>query len=42
MKTVITDVYDEFEGPKPFNLRVFSMAEMAADELMERLPLFQN
>lgn len=42
MKKVITDVYDEFEGPKPFNLRVFSMAEMAADDLMERLPLFQN
>lgn len=42
MKRVITDVYDEFEGPKPFNLRVFGMAEMAADDLMERLPLFQN
>lgn len=42
MKKVITDAYDEFEGPKPFNLRVFSMAEMAADDLMERLPLFEN
>lgn len=42
MKEVITDAYDEFKGPKPFNLRVFSMAEMAADDLMERLPLFEN
>lgn len=42
MKKVITDAYDEFEGAKPFNLRVFSMAEMAADDLMERLPLFEN
>lgn len=42
MKKIITDFYDEFEGPKPFELSIFNMPEIAADDLFRKVPLHGN
>ena len=42
LKRVMENYYDEFPGRKPFELRLFSMAQMAAEELFFREPIFKN
>ena len=42
LKRVMENYYDEFPGRKPFELRLFSMAQMAAEELFFREPIFEN
>lgn len=42
MKKIITDCYDRRKGLKPFNLNVFDMPDMAAADLFQKKPLFQN
>lgn len=42
MKKIITDFYDEFDGPRPFELSIFSMPETAASDLFHETPLHKN
>ena len=39
---VMEEYYDRFPGKKPFELRLFGMAQMAAEELFAREPLYEN
>lgn len=42
LRRVMEEYYDGFPGEKPFELRLFSMARMAAEDLFSREPLFSN
>lgn len=39
---IIIDYYDSAPGPRPFDFRVFSMPDIAADALLQSLPLYEN
>ncbi len=39
---IVIDYYDSVPGPRPFDLRVFSMPDIAADALMQSHPLYEN
>lgn len=42
LKRMVADYYDHQEGEKPFELTSFSMPEMAAWDLFEKMPLYTN
>ena len=42
LRKVMEDYYDRFPGEKPLELRLFAMAQMAAEDLFAREPLYAN
>lgn len=42
MRKIITDYYDGVQSPKPFDIHLFAMAEIAADALVQAHPFYEN